>query len=221
MLFCSHTLQAQKFEIGPYIGGSNFIGDVGNTAYINPNSLAFGAVFRWNRSTRHAWRASIIHTALKANDANADEARRLQRGYDFSNGLTEITLGMEFTFWDWDIYDEHPGIVPYLFSGISGIFTHNYFVNSENELEKGNSKTTFAIPMTLGVKGRLSQHWVLALEIGARMTFSDNLDGSTPSEIKGGSDYHKFGNQNTNDWYMFSGIILTYTFGQNPCYDTY
>ena len=27
-----------------------------------------------------------------------------------------------------------------------------------------------------------------------------------------------FGNINNNDWYMFSGITLTYTFGTNPCY---
>jgi hypothetical protein len=28
--------------------------------------------------------------------------------------------------------------------------------------------------------------------------------------------YLKFGNINNNDWYVFSGLTLTYTFGENP-----
>ena len=28
----------------------------------------------------------------------------------------------------------------------------------------------------------------------------------------------RFGNLNNNDWYVFSGITLTYTFGEKPCY---
>jgi hypothetical protein len=28
--------------------------------------------------------------------------------------------------------------------------------------------------------------------------------------------YLKFGNINNNDWYVFSGLTLTYTFGEKP-----
>ena len=28
----------------------------------------------------------------------------------------------------------------------------------------------------------------------------------------------RFGNLNSNDWYVFSGVTITYTFGQNPCF---
>ena len=28
----------------------------------------------------------------------------------------------------------------------------------------------------------------------------------------------RFGNFNNNDWYVFSGFTLTYTFGRKPCY---
>lgn len=34
---------AQTYEVGPFIGGANYIGDVGSTSYINPNSLVAGA----------------------------------------------------------------------------------------------------------------------------------------------------------------------------------
>ena len=48
---------AQIFEVGVFAGGSNFIGDVGATQFVNPNKLAFGGLFKWNRrySVRDEW----------------------------------------------------------------------------------------------------------------------------------------------------------------------
>ena len=70
--------------------------------------------------------------------------------------------------------------------------------------------------MTVGYKSRVTDHIIFAAEIGARYTFSDGLDASVPNsdELQSLS----FGNTNSNDWYVFSGITLTYTFGRRPCY---
>ncbi len=46
------TLQAQINELGVFIGGSNFVGDVGSTTYINPDKPAIGILYKWNRSPR-------------------------------------------------------------------------------------------------------------------------------------------------------------------------
>jgi hypothetical protein len=67
--------------------------------------------------------------------------------------------------------------------------------------------------MTLGIKSNVSRHIVLGLEVGARYTFTDNLDGSNPKD-----NTLRFGNINNNDWYVFSGFTLSYTFGRKPCY---
>ena len=72
--------------------------------------------------------------------------------------------------------------------------------------------------MVFGLKWSIATKFVLGLEVGARYTFTDNLDGSTPEEFDGGENLPSFGNPNTNDWYMFTGITLTYTFGRKPCY---
>ena len=70
--------------------------------------------------------------------------------------------------------------------------------------------------MVLGVKSKITNNFILAFEIGARYTFSDELDGSVPdAEFR---EQLSFGNINSNDWYVFTGFTLTYTFGQRPCY---
>ncbi|MNL28629.1 hypothetical protein D3C87_1502800 [compost metagenome] len=70
--------------------------------------------------------------------------------------------------------------------------------------------------MTLGIKSNITPHFIIGAEVGARYTFTDDLDGSNPSNDNLKS--LRFGNLNNNDWYVFSGITLTYTFGQKPCY---
>jgi hypothetical protein len=70
--------------------------------------------------------------------------------------------------------------------------------------------------MTVGIKGTLTENLILGLEVGVRYTFTDNLDGSNPKNEK--LKTLQFGNINSNDWYTFSGLTLTYTFGNKPCY---
>ena len=207
---------AQINEIGVFVGGSNFIGDIGATDYISPNQLAFGGIYKWNRSPRHSWRASLIYSELKGVDINSDDARRIQRGYNFSNKILEISAGMEFSFLDFDLHSGQKLITPYLYSGIS-VTNHNdyYFLNGVQTAEN-NKSWTFGIPMILGVKTTLVDNIILGVEAGARYTFSDGIDGSLPKNTA--NQQHRFGNINNNDWYVFSGITLTYTFGLNPCY---
>ena len=56
----------------------------------------------------------------------------------------------------------------------------------------------------------------LAVEAGARYTFADDIDGSNPTNEN--LQQQQFGNINSNDWYVFTGLTLTYTFGEKPCY---
>lgn len=217
-VLCTAPLRAQTFEVGPYLGGANYIGDVGSTNYIDPNEVFYGVIFKWNRSKRHAFRFSLTQTELSADDANSSEARRRQRGLSFSNRLTEASLGLEYTFWEWDLFSNDPQYTPYLYTGFTGIYTNDLYLNQDGELKEEDDKFNVSIPMIIGFKARIAEHFVLAAEIGARMTFSDNLDGSSPKEFDGGENLPSFGNQNTNDWYMFTGLTLTYTFGRKPCY---
>ena len=72
--------------------------------------------------------------------------------------------------------------------------------------------------MVVGYKMSVGTKMVLGFEIGARYTFTDDLDGSNP--VKGLADEEniKFGNINSDDWYVFTGVTVTFAFGRRPCY---
>jgi hypothetical protein len=211
-----HLSYSQINEIGVFIGGSNFIGDVGATNYISPNSPSFGALYKWNKSKRHSWRASIIYSELNAKDSKSDDPRRQQRDYNFDSNLLELSAGLEFTFLDFDLHTGEKVATPYLYSGLTFAKHDDYYYL--NGIQTADNATSWAvgIPMVLGFKASFIEGFVFGIEVGARYTFSDSIEGSLPANPN--KLEYKFGNINNNDWYVFSGLTLTYTFGQNPCY---
>ncbi len=211
---------AQIHEIGIFAGGSNFIGDVGATNYIAPNQLAIGGIYKWNRSPRHSYRVSLIFTELEGIDKDSDDPSRIIRGYEFKNQIIELSAGMEFTFFDFDLHNGGNVSTPYLYTGVSVAKHDNYFFPNGEIQSEDTTSIAYGIPMVLGYKTSISNNLILALEIGARYTFTDEIDGSVP-DTKENIERFSFGNVNNNDWYTFTGITLTYTFGRNPCYCNY
>src|SRR5690606_32857567 len=118
--FCQ--VNAQINELGIFLGGSNFVGDVGKTDYIAPNELAFGILYKWNRSPRHAYRISYTQSQVSGNDADSDVAGRNLRGYRFENSLKELSVGFEFNFFDFNLHELDRKITPYVYSGVSYFF---------------------------------------------------------------------------------------------------
>ncbi len=225
------NIHAQIYEVGFFLGNSNFIGDVGRTKYIAPTNPAAGLMLKWNRSPRHSFRASILFTELEGKDKFSNDPRRLERNYEFKNSLLELSAGMEFTFLDFNLHSSDPQMTPYLYTGISAARHKNLFYDSP-QLPRPNNDPIAAIydnsqswalgiPMVVGFKTTAGPSLIFAAEVGVRYTFSDKLDGSDPGNSISGASPIPFGNLNSNDWYVFSGITVTYTFGQKPCYCDY
>ena len=215
LLICTNFLNAQIHEVGVFLGGSNFIGDVGKTNHVSPNELAFGILYKWNKSPRHSYRFSYMQSTISGNDLDSEVPAREQRGYKFKNEIKEFSVGIEFDFFDFNLHDGKKKITPYVCLGVSYFaYDELFVVNGQTKKDYGAS--TFGIPIIVGVKSNIADHWILATEIGVRYTYTDNLDGSNPKNEN--LQPLKFGNINSNDWYVFSGITLTYTFGNKPCY---
>ncbi|KAA2218492.1 type IX secretion system protein PorG [Maribacter flavus] len=218
-LMASMGLNAQMYEVGVFAGGANMIGDVGRTNYILPSDLAFGGVFKWNISKRYAWRGSLTYGKFTADDTKSSDTSRQQRGYVVDNAILEGSAGLEFNFVDYNLHKLGPAFTPYLYTGVT-YFRYDYsYFNGGVLQDLSQSDGSFAIPMTVGFKYRINQFLIFGAEIGARYTFTDNLDASNPE----GSNFEEFafGNIFSDDWYVFSGVTLTYTFGRKPCQDCF
>jgi hypothetical protein len=180
-----------------------------------PNEPAVGLLYKWNKSPRHSWRASYSQSKIVANDKDAKAPSRNQRGYRFENNLKEVSLGLEFNFFEFNLHELGYKVTPYVYSGIS-YFKYDELYIVSGETRKDRRASSFAIPVIIGVKASVTPRLILAAEVGVRATVTDNIDGSNPSNENWKP--LRFGNLNNNDWYVFSGLTLTYTFGQKPCY---
>lgn len=210
------TVNAQLYEIGVLAGGSNYVGDVGNEYFINPNKLYVGGIFKRNANKRFSLRGTYTYTEISSNDANSINDIRKERDYKFSNHIHELSGGIEFNFWKFDIEDVDYRHTPYLLFEFA-ILRHKIIdaVSVDRDNYTYSTRTAYAIPFGGGYKFRLFRDFVMGIELRGRYALTDAIDFNNKNTPK-----LRFGNPNSNDWYFFSGIQLTYVFGRPPCYST-
>ncbi|WP_299669961.1 DUF6089 family protein [uncultured Polaribacter sp.] len=208
----SSILIGQVYEVGVSVGGTNYIGDIGRTNYIYPNNLAGAAFFKYNWNPRIAVRATFSHLPTSGNDENADTDFKQNRGLTFENTINELAVGMEFNFYEYDLSSEDKSWTPYI---VIELAAFNYKTVASEPQPRSyvfTNKTSYAIPFGVGFKSKLAGKFAFAIESKFRYTFEDDIDYSTsriPSLDFGGTG---------NDWYVFTGVSLIYTFGRPACY---
>jgi hypothetical protein len=208
-LLLSFTIYSQKNEIGIFVGGSNYIGDIGSTMYINPSSYAIGFMYRKNFNKRISARAKVNYVNIKGDDSKSSDNWRLSRGKYFENTILDFGLGIDFNFLDFDLAESSFQMSPYFSTGISYISFDNYDDGSTTSLSENKN---IAIPITLGYKIKPNNNLIFAIEVTANHSFTDNIDGSDDLSIGSGL---------SNDWYVYSGITITYIFGKKICCRNY
>lgn len=227
LIWFSTQVNAQINEIGIFVGGSNYVGDIGASTYIRPNAFASGIIYKYNKSPRLAYRASFTNMAISPDDA--DSSNKVQNFFQnsFSKNISELAVGIEFNFFEYNLANNGQKGTPYLFFELAA---YQYkaaksiapsvppIVNINFQTERG-----IAVPFGIGYKTSLFRKVAISFEARIRYTFTDDLDDSLfikeniiePSSIQ---EKAKFNNANTNDWYMATGISIVYTFGRPACY---
>ncbi|MDB0026672.1 DUF6089 family protein [Polaribacter sp.] len=199
-------------EIGFFVGGSNYVGDIGRTNYIYPNQLAGGFIYKWNWNPRMALRGTFSYLPIANDDKDASTDYKIERGYQFNNTINEFAVGLEYNFYEYDISSPGKSATPYILIELASF----QYKTAQNVAANGAityaNKTSFAIPFGIGYKSKLGGAFAFAIETKVRYTFEDDLDyttGEFPALDFGG---------NGNDWYAFTGVSLVYTFGRPACY---
>ena len=203
---------SQINEIGVFIGGSNYVGDVGKTTYIYPNNIAGGLIYKYNLNPRIALRGTLSYIPISGDDLESSNDVRVNRGFNFKNSIKEVAVGIEYNFFEYDMTSIDKIYTPYILLEVAG-FAYD---SVESEVIPGQydlkTKISYAIPFGLGFKGKIIDNIGFSIETRVRYTFTDGLDYTTskiPSLNFGG---------NSNDWYMFTGISIVYAFGRPACY---
>jgi len=216
---------SQNNEIGIFLGGANYIGDVGPSTYISPFSYnastnyVGGIIFRKNFNDRISARAKFNYAKIGSSDNWPQTADyRQQRGNYFKNRIVEFGLGIDFNFIEFDVYESSLQMTPYVSTGIS-VFGYDQlrYGISEVEATQYGDASSISIPITMGYKIKPLKDFIIAFEITANYSFTDNIDGSYPvGKLLESSQ--NFGSTLSKDWYIFSGITITYLFGNKKCY---
>lgn len=206
LIFLCHStlIFSQINELGVFAGGSNYIGDIGRTNYIYPNSYALGGIYKWNMHPHFSLRATYTYSKVRAKDSESSNSFRKYRGEEFSNDVHELVAGIEYHFFKYNLSKTGHTNTPYLFVEGGAV---NYGTLTGRTYN-------FVLPFGAGFKTILAPGVGIGFETGFRYTFKDDMDGY-PFDLESQNVQI---NPNNNDWYVFTGITLVFAFGREGCY---
>lgn len=163
---------------------------------------AIGPILRYNFNMRNALRAHLVFYDLAGSGEifGGTEA-------EFQSSFVDLGLDFEFNWWPYKTAHRKTKYSPYVTAGLG------YSID-----RLGEAKSHLYLPFGGGVKANLGKKLSGGIEVTMRKTFTDLLDGVTNPGGEGVQT--PVGN---NDWYMFTGIFLTYKIfnymNECPTYD--
>ncbi len=194
MLQCEAQYHRERTEIGVFVGGSYYIGDLNPTAHFNRfTKPAGGLVYRYNFNPRLSARANLLFGSVKAYDSFSNSRAAQQRNLNFKSPIQELSAQLEFNFLEYALGNEKQKFSPYIFLGLAvfkfypqgelkGAWKPLQSLGTEGQgLDGGATKEKYrlvqmSIPFGVGVKTNLSKNIGVSFEWGMRRTFTDYLD---------------------------------------------
>jgi len=221
-LFSFVQLNAQDWEGGLFIGGTNYVGDlVVPTFTLKEMNYGAGLVIRHNLNRRMAIRGNLLFGKIDGRDNNWSEPDfRARRNFSFESPITELSVNFEYSpFVQREWLDDEGKfirkITPYGFAGIGVAFWDpatdfnlsddggppigTSLAKIEEDKNSDYSTTALVIPIGAGIKADLTDKLIAGLEFGMRLPFTDYLDGVSQAA-----------NPDLNDWFWFAGATITF-----------
>ncbi len=263
-LFFTTNAFSQKAEIGAFGGITNYLGDLSPVAFApSETQWATGLVYKYNPRWHFSIRAAATYGLITGSDErnNAGQEFRIRRNLSFRSYITEASLMGEWNILGWQGESYTRKLSPYLEAGFAIFhFSPQAFYNGQwidlqplgtegQGLPSQKGITTYrltqiSIPLGVGIKFRMGEHWCVSADCAMRKTFTDYLDdvstffpnraemlavkGQTALNLSDRSyevatDSTKLhfskgqirGDLKNKDWYFFPGITITYKLNVN------
>ncbi|MFN5416508.1 MAG: DUF6089 family protein [Flavobacteriia bacterium] len=190
--FSQHPNFRSRSDLGVFVGGMYYIGDLNQLKHFQNTNLAYGGIFRYNINSRIALRANVNYGNIEANDAEATNALLINRNLSFTTDIYEFASGIEFNYLRYQTGHPEFRFTPYFFVEL-GLFRINpktkynddfielRTLGTEGQGTELNSKdfynrTQFCLPLGVGMKMSLAKNISFNIEFGVRKTFTDYID---------------------------------------------
>ena len=193
--------QDYRYEIGGGIGTSGYLGDVNHGNFMRNPGFEVGAVFRYIKDYRWAFKANLLTAGISGDSRNEKYVFPGGETYSFKSQLVDLGGQVEFNFFNFGIgskYKNLKRLTPYLTLGLGATMA----------FYEGKSSVCMNLPMGVGAKYKLKERLNLGLEFTMRKCFGDKIDGL--SDLNGIK--HTFA-KNT-DWYSVIMVSVTYEFSK-------
>ena len=92
------TAQQYKYEVGPALGMTGYLGDVNNSNLFKHPGVTGGAIFRYAHNSRWAFKANLNYASISGNSKDIETRFPDEQQYDFSSSLIDLGLTAEFNF---------------------------------------------------------------------------------------------------------------------------
>lgn len=190
--YSQHQNFRSRSDLGVFVGGMYYIGDLNQLKHFQNTNLALGGIFRYNVNSRIALRANVNYGNLEASDAEATNPLLINRNLSFTTEIYEFASGIEFNYLPYQTGHSEFKITPYFFVEM-GLFRLNPKTKYNGELielrtlgTEGQGtelndkdfykKTQFCVPLGVGCKFSVAKNISFNLEFGVRKTFTDYID---------------------------------------------
>jgi len=192
MFLCGISAKAQVFEVGAIAGGAGYLGDLNQNKPLKISGMSAGAFVKVNIDPYWAVGLHYNYGKIKGDDTKSSNQHFRNRGLNFSTALNEVSLQVDFNFFEYFAGGGTKNFSPYIFTGIGGVlynptaryrniagledrkyYLRDYYTEGQNVPYRNYAIT---IPYGVGVKVKLKENWGLFSQIGYRTAHTDYLD---------------------------------------------
>ena len=179
---------AQSWELGGFIGGSGYMGDLNPVNPFKFNKPAFGAQIKRNINPYWALKLNFTHGELEARDSLSDNAQFQRRNLSFFTPVTEISFQTELNFFKYVPSISSKRYTPYLFAGFGlvsftpkteyrgNVYELNRYGTEGQDYFRPYDTYALTVPYGAGLKFNFAGKWSLIAELGYRTAYTDYLD---------------------------------------------
>ena len=193
--------QEYRYEGGPAIGITGYLGDVNTSNMYKMPRVAGGGIFRYNMNTRFAIKGNLLYVGLAGDSKNIESKFPNDAQYKFSSHVIDLGAQFEFNFFHFGEgarYKNYKRITPYILAGLG----------AEVAFTDGKANLGMVLPLGGGLKYRVKPRLNLGFEFTMRKSFSDRVDGIT--DLYG----YNHGIAKNTDWYSVAMFTITYEFSK-------